>query len=674
MSEFPQEEKFDPKFDYPEHENADKKNGTRLRTEKSFASILKEFGYKIIRSIASGNLKVTSIVPPASVCQSQNHLQTSHCSHYVFKHYVQKATQLQDPVERQKYISTGFLANMYVADVKSCGLIPMPVSKNEYLEGFMSDGSYCFARCLSREPLQNTLRIVGPEIAFTYDLTQELIVKPGNITLSVFNCQKKTSLSSLVFKDGTEYSLEYPSFYTENSISSDKNLVNTNLTPDDCYVWDKKNGYKAIIEFPPPKSNGVMGLFTADPVPTVHEKNVVIIKIYKTDASGKKLGQPLSTGTGNMLSYIQFDGSILWKLSDLFEEFQYDRPDYNVLDHSSFKRKYIKLIREEKYLEADLELVKVFEQEEGDPEAFIRDFPPEMDQQQIDEYKNPKHLKSQNLEQKIETRDKEILDFIKKPEQNKLKESLHKKEEKQQMVQPEINFHQDEVKFTYINNKQKLKSQIIIENTGSNNIIVKTKSNVQSRYAVKPVVCLIKPRTSVKVYFIALTQNLGNVDDISDKFLLTYADIGEKVLSDDKLNDFFKCSEVKFSQTKMPVIFCNVTGERLNHQKTKNVSSANMESNFNIRQTQTTEENRQESPVKTGVASSNLGASNSDVDTDLENKNLKQELQKTNARCRYLENQISKADPTKKKSGYELYHLVGVLILGMYLGNLFLSK
>ena len=100
MSQFPQEEKFDPNFDYPEHENADKKTGTRLRTEKSFASIIKEFGYKIMKSIVSGNLKVTSIVPPASVCQSQNHLETIQCGHYVFKNYVYKATQLEDPVER----------------------------------------------------------------------------------------------------------------------------------------------------------------------------------------------------------------------------------------------------------------------------------------------------------------------------------------------------------------------------------------------------------------------------------------------------------------------------------------------------------------------------------------------------------------------------------------------
>jgi len=59
---------------------------------------------------------------------------------------------------------------MYVPDVESCGDFPIPVFKDEYLEGVMSDGTYCFVKVIKKEPLELKLRLVGPNKSYTFDL------------------------------------------------------------------------------------------------------------------------------------------------------------------------------------------------------------------------------------------------------------------------------------------------------------------------------------------------------------------------------------------------------------------------------------------------------------------------------------------------------------------------
>ena len=709
MTDFPVEEKFDPEFDYPEHELADEKNGTRLKTEKSFASIAAEMAMKVGRKVLTGNLNIMAILPPSKVLASSNHLELCQDAIVLFKNYIEMATQLKDPVERQKYLSTGFLANNYIPDTRSCGQIPIPVFKNEYLEGFTSDGSYIFSRCLTKDPNVVCLRLVGPNTSYTYDLTQEVKVEADNLMLTAWKCQRFTTVCSLLLHDGTEYSIEYPSFLVQEAISNDKNLVYINITKDDCYIYDKTNGYKALFEFVKPESKGLFSMFGDDPKPTVHQKNVVKARIVKVDNNAKPTGPDLSTGGGNMLSYIQFDGYVLWKINDLVEEWCYDKPDYNTLETSSIKRKYNKAIKDGDYDKADEELEKV-DAEPDITEPFIRKFPPEQELQQsnemdikddsvlsdlVNELNTPLHKKSEISTSMVETKKKSVDKLMKTPSRSpKRKQSNNvilnmetpSPNRRNKKVQPEIKFHQQEVKFVYVNGKKKLKANIVVENFGPNNIVLKAKSNVQSRYAVKPVLQTIGPKSSVKIDFIALTQNVSNAEDLNDKFLFTYKDIGDKIIADSNLQDFFKSEKVKCLHAKMPIRFYNENGEVLYRLiPTKN---SNIETNLINSPRRTTakvnyvsdvimedpKEFRKESMVKGGIEVVESGSTERNEESKIELQKQQQELDKVNKKAKYLQSQVDKNGPVKKKSSYEMWHLFAALVFGMYIGNLFLTS
>ena len=692
MSIYYSNEKYDPTFNYPEHANADKKNGTRMTTEKSFASIAAEFMYKIGTKILSGNLSIMSIQPPSTVLHDHNHLELLQDAVVMMKNYIHVATEMKDPLERQKCIAVGFLANNYICDTESGGQIPIPCFKNEYLEGHTSDGSYVISRCLTKDPLVNTIRLVGPDASFTYDSTQELKVEPASMTFSVFRCRRFTTESSLVLKDGTEYQIEYPSFDVEDAVSSDKNLKYINITTEDSWIWDKTNGYKALFEFPQPASGGLFGMFKEDPKSTVHQKNIVNIRIIKVDAEGKSLSQTcLASGFGNLLSFIQLEGTVHWKINDLCERWQYDKPGYNHLPHSTLNRKYINMIREGNFREADIELEKI-DNEVDLCEPFMRRFAPGFDIEQIIDCRGSKRETQEISNLVNEIREPQSAELKKSSNESKIRTNSPKKEEEKQFEIPSLKFHQEEVKFVFANGKKKLKSQVIVENFGNNNIVLKTKSNAQSRYAVRPIVTLLMPNTKVNIEVLAQAQNLSDVPNINDKFLFSYSDVGTQVLKDDYLKNFFKNSEVKFLHAKMPIIFYDESGEVINRSRSTMPQSSNTEKNFTSNVAYKSpmkshyvneviaedprefrKESRNENP-KTGMQSTDLDSSAKNEESEMEVKKLKQELDKVNARARYLQNQVSSNGPTKKKVGYQLWHVVGALVFGMYIGNLFLAK
>ena len=693
MSLYFTNEKYDPTYNYPEHANADKKNGTRLRTDKSIVSIASDLMMKFGRKVLSGSISIMSIQPPSTVMFDHNQLELIQDAVVLMKNYIHVATEIKDPVERQKCISTGFLANNYICDTESPGQMPIPCFKNEYLEGYTSDGSYVFSRCLTRDPQVMSIRLVGPNSSFVFDSTQETKAEP-NMTFSKFRCQRFAPESKLVLNDGTEYQIEYPSFDVENAISSDKNLKYINITTEDSWVWDKTNGYKALFEFPQPASGGLMGFFSEDPTPTVHQKNVINIRIIKVDAEGKPSDQTcLASGSGNFLSFLQFEGTVVWKLNDKVERWQYDKPGYNELKHSTMNRKYIKMIRDGNFTEADAELEKT-NKEEDLTEPFIRKFAPGFDTEKMSdggcEGKIEDGQEISNLVNEI----KESKSPEKQRSEGESKFILHspRKIEEKAIAIPSLKFHHEEVKFVLANGKNKLKSQITVENFGNNNIVLKTKSNAQNRYAIRPIVTLLEANTKVNFEVLAQAEHLSDVANINDKFLFSYYDVGTQLLKGEEIKNFFKNSETKFLHAKIPIIFYDEIGSVLNRYSSTMSPLSKSQANFtgNVGSKSPTKghyvneviaeyprdlrkASRDEDPKNT-MQAIDLQSPSKNEDLEMEKKKLKQELDKANARARYLQSQVASSGPTKKKPGYQLWHLVLVLVFGMYIGNLFLVE
>ena len=313
------EEFYDPNYNYPEHKIALEKTGTRLYAEQTLMQVIAEFLVKITKHMMRGNFNFGAIIPPSALLLDIDALELQQLCVLVFQKYAKMATQAKDPIVRLKQLATGVLANFNVVDNKTKGLIPIPVFKNDYLEGCTQDGTYLFTRCVTQDPLIIGLRIVGPNRSFIFEENVDVQLSQAPMSLNSVHVTQASN-SKVVFEDGTEYSIQYPKIKVENIISNEKFQHYINLEKNDNWVWDKTNDLKVVFDWTQKKSSGFIESWFKDvPKNTVHEKNLCHMKIFKVDKMGNQLGEPLSQGKSNIQSFVEFDGKILWKVSDTFD-------------------------------------------------------------------------------------------------------------------------------------------------------------------------------------------------------------------------------------------------------------------------------------------------------------------------------------------------------------------
>ena len=144
----------------------------------------------------------------------------------------------EDKKERLRLISVGVLANYYLSDQHSCGMIPLPVFKDEFLEGRLSDGTY-FKTCYHiHSPPKNKFELHGPNECYKYEGIVQTSAGVANFNPNyLVGCRKGKSI--LTLKNGTEYKIGWPTFAIDSALTCKKSIRYTNKTP--AYVWDKTN-------------------------------------------------------------------------------------------------------------------------------------------------------------------------------------------------------------------------------------------------------------------------------------------------------------------------------------------------------------------------------------------------------------------------------------------------
>lgn len=246
--------------------------------------------------------------------------------------------------------------------------------------------------------------------------------------------------------------------------------------------------------------------------------------------------------------------------------------------------------------------------------------------------------------------------------------------------EPTLKIHSEEVKFVVVNNKNKLKSEIIVENYGDHNIILKAKSNMSNRYAVRPIACMIKSRSSVSIEILALMKDLGNISEINDKFLFTYADVRSLTFNNENLQEIFKSKDMKFYHAKIVINFYTESNELLSMIRTSSRRGSigkTEKINSNITPYKSVRSRRQSKTIYEDVKDQKKSLfSNGNSGNPLDNinpqiKKLKQELDNNNARIKYQQNQANNQTNNKKRSGYQLWQLILAVVIGAYLGSLF---
>mmetsp|Transcript_26456 Transcript_26456/g.47471 ORF Transcript_26456/g.47471 Transcript_26456/m.47471 type:complete len:609 (-) Transcript_26456:1698-3524(-) len=177
---------------------ADKKGGLPL-TDKTVIKLLRDAGKEILKSlgrkILKGDFNLTTVSFPIKCMQPRTILHNTVLSTQLDALYLNRASQLKDPVERLKLVITARLAcSIYT----STFLKPLNPMLGETLHAKCEDGAECFVEQTSHHPPVSHFLIYGPKENYTYSGYYVFAAKAGLNSLNVHNTGKRM----IKFKDG----------------------------------------------------------------------------------------------------------------------------------------------------------------------------------------------------------------------------------------------------------------------------------------------------------------------------------------------------------------------------------------------------------------------------------------------------------------------------------------
>jgi hypothetical protein len=117
-----------------------------------------------------------------------------------------------------------------------------------------------------------------------------------------------------------------------------------------CGVHDVTNNIRSTIDLIPPKPLPLISWFSEkEPPLTVHDKNKFVLEIRKCDSQGEMTNEsPLARGSGNIVSYVQWDGKVYWKVTQPWEKWDLDAHGLNPDNDSSKNKDYLAAVRAKK--------------------------------------------------------------------------------------------------------------------------------------------------------------------------------------------------------------------------------------------------------------------------------------------------------------------------------------
>ena len=342
-------EDFNPTKIYQEHSATDPSGGFFLLDPEP--APLSSFVSKIAGLMLKGDFNFSKLIPPAIACYHKTQLQGLASSAEIISAYSKKASTEKDQIERLKLITAGFIANWNTFDSETKGKICLPSFEGEHLEGGFQDGTRFEAKHISGSQSEyqsdgftgpgDWILVKGPRDLYTLECLSIISSTVVGLTPNTIKGQRNGK-NRLTLKDGTTYEFFYPGARIEKAMANPKRWVYTD-NPEGCKVHDITNNLTAKLEILEPEDAGWFG---KQKTQTVHERNQVKIQIYSKD-------RIVSQGSANLLSYVQFDGKLYWRFTDLYEKFDYTLEGMNLDQKSSVNLGYIKAIIGKDYKKAD---------------------------------------------------------------------------------------------------------------------------------------------------------------------------------------------------------------------------------------------------------------------------------------------------------------------------------
>ncbi len=244
---------------------------------------------------------------PARVFEPRSTLDKIIDSWRMAPHYLSKASQATDPVERMKWIITFAVSGLYcfVTNLK-----PFNPLLGETLEGGFDDGTRIYCEHTSHHPPITNFLLKGDK----YDMWGHYNYKVSFSANAVSS--RQAGLHHLRFPDGGEVVFKLPAGKFSGLVMGQRRAYYVG----EMRFVDQKNGLKAVLIFDYGKTGGFFSsrkkgtrrddfeglLYRFDP--SKKQKRV------KKMSEVKDISSPLSKISGSWLSHIKFGDDTLWSI------------------------------------------------------------------------------------------------------------------------------------------------------------------------------------------------------------------------------------------------------------------------------------------------------------------------------------------------------------------------
>jgi len=203
MENKPKVDITDPQKEWKHKHPVGEEGGVKidLEADAGFLSSAKSLVYDMGSKALKGQLDFSEMVLPAAMLSEYTRLEIISFEFQPLCKYVHAAAHSDDPLERVKYITAGYVASVTSSIAIQNGVPPIPSYKGDTLEGTDEYGTKLLITHDSHKQDVSIVNIQGPEGEFKIDCEWENIIKFRGINISNVS-GKKAKPKVITFKDG----------------------------------------------------------------------------------------------------------------------------------------------------------------------------------------------------------------------------------------------------------------------------------------------------------------------------------------------------------------------------------------------------------------------------------------------------------------------------------------
>jgi hypothetical protein len=270
-----------------------------LKKQRSVAvDVLRQLGQNILEG-----KDLTKIALPVYLFEPRSFLERIADGFSFAPHFLRKAAECKDPVERMKYVIAFSVSGLHLTTTQKKPFNPI---LGETHQAFFEDGTALFCEQSSHHPPASNFQVIPPDNAFRlYGYGVFSAHWKGNV---IHGLQRGPNLVEFP-ADGTVIAIDLPHLIFRGLIWGDR----IQDYGGSLYFTDKKNDLACDLVFNPEAPGWVASWFTAPKHPT----DWLVGDIYRLSTCTKNNKDVICKVEGSWLSHIDFDGKRYWDIKEV---------------------------------------------------------------------------------------------------------------------------------------------------------------------------------------------------------------------------------------------------------------------------------------------------------------------------------------------------------------------